>query len=148
MRVQFIKAADTYPLRLRVLRPGGIEEDVHFANDRLEGAFHLGVRIGQHTIAVGSFYPEAHPTLKAWRPFRLRGMASHPDFQNQGAGSRLLRFALEHLQGQRADLLWCNARIRAVPFYEREGLVTDGPPFEIPGIGTHYLMYRSIGAVG
>ena len=52
MRVRFIKAAETFPLRLKVLRPGGIEEDVHFANDRLEGAFHLGVGIGTHTISV------------------------------------------------------------------------------------------------
>lgn len=145
MRVQFIKAVDTYPLRLKVLRPGGIEDDVHFANDRLEGAFHLGVQIGGHRIAVGSFYPEPHPTLNGWKQYRLRGMATHPDFQGQGSGGRLLRFAFEHLKAQHADVLWCNARIKAVPFYEREGLVIHGDAFEIPGIGTHYVMYRRFG---
>lgn len=144
MRVQFIKAADTYPLRLKVLRPGGIEEDVHFANDRLEGAFHLGVSIGGHRICVGSFYPEAHPELSGWKQFRLRGMATHPDFQGQGAGGRSLRFAAEHLKAQHADLLWCNARIKAVPFYQRAGLVIHGEAFEIAGIGTHYVMYRRL----
>ena len=148
MRVRFIKAAETYPLRLKVLRPGGIEEDVHFANDRLEGAFHLGVGIGTHTISVGSFYPEAHPTLKGWKQYRLRGMASHPDFQGQGAGGRLLRFAFEHLRSQHADLLWCNARVKAVGFYEREGLVKEGPEFDIPGIGGHFVMYKRFTAGG
>jgi hypothetical protein len=144
MRVQFIKAADTYPLRLKVLRPGGIEDDVHFANDRLEGAFHLGIQLGGHRVCVGSFYPEGHPTLTGWKQYRLRGMATHPDFQGQGTGGRLLRFALEHLKAQHADLLWCNARIKAVPFYEREGLRISGDAFEIPGIGTHYVMFRRL----
>lgn len=144
MRVLFLKAADTYPLRLMVLRPGGVEEDVHFANDRSDRAFHLGLQIGEHRIAVGSFYPEAHPTLTGWKQYRLRGMATHPEFQNQGAGGRLMTFALDHLKAQHADRLWCNARIKAVPFYERAGLSIEGPPFEIPGIGTHYLMHRRI----
>ncbi len=144
MRVQFIKVADTYPLRLKVLRPGGIEDDVHFANDRLEGAFHLGVYIGAHLIGVGSFYPEAHPALTGWKQYRLRGMASHPDFQGQGAGGRLLRFAMDHLLAQHADVLWCNAREKAVAFYEREGFLREGLLFDIPGIGGHYVMYRRL----
>lgn len=144
MRIQFIKAPDTYVLRLKVLRPGGVEEDVHFANDRLPGAFHLGIHIGEHRIAVGSFYPEAHPSLTGWKQYRLRGMATNPDFQGQGNGGRLLRFALEHLKAQHADLLWCNARIKAIPFYEREGLKTQSEVFEIPGIGAHYVMAKPI----
>jgi GNAT superfamily N-acetyltransferase len=144
MRIRFIKAEETYPLRLKVLRPGGVIEDTHFANDRLEGAFHLGVHIGEHRISVGSFYPEKHSGLKGWKQWRLRGMATHPDFAGQGAGGKLLDFALDHLKAQSADLLWCNARLKAVPFYERHGLVTEGTEFEIPGIGPHYLMYRRV----
>lgn len=144
MRILFIKAADTYPLRLQVLRPGGLEEDVHFANDRLVGAFHLGVHIGEHRICVGSFYPEAHPELTGWKQYRLRGMATHPDFQGQGAGAKLMAFAADQLKARHADLVWCNARIKAVSFYERAGLVITGPAFEIPGIGTHYVMSRKL----
>lgn len=144
MRIHFIKAQDTYPLRLKVLRPGGSEEDVHFANDRLPTAFHLGVQIGDHRIAVGSFYPEAHPQLTGWKQFRLRGMATHPDFQGQGAGGKLLRFALEHMKAQHADVLWCNARVKAMTFYERAGLVLHGELFDIPGIGGHYVMYKRL----
>lgn len=148
MRVQFIRATDTYPLRLKVLRHGGTEEDVHFANDRLVGAFHLGVHIGAHLIGVGSFYPEAHPALTGWKQYRLRGMASHPDFQGQGAGGRLLRFAMEHLSAQHADVLWCNARVKAVAFYEREGFMREGPLFDISGIGGHYLMHLKLRGSG
>lgn len=144
MRVRFIRTEDTYPLRLLVLRPGGVIEDTHFANDRLEGCFHLGVLVNEEIISVGSFYPEKHKDLKGWKQLRLRGMATHPDHQSKGAGEKLMHFALEHLKGQNADLLWCNARIKAVPFYERLGLQVQGDAFEIPGIGTHYLMWRKI----
>ena len=144
MRVRFINASDTYPLRLLVLRTGGTVEDVHFANDRLDGAFHLGVHIGEHRIAVGSFYPEKHDDLKGWKQYRLRGMATHPDFQGQGAGARLIQFALTHLKAQHADLVWCNARVNAVAFYERAGFTTVGERFEIPGIGGHFVMFRRL----
>ena len=144
MRVRFIRTEDTYPLRLLVLRPGGVIEDTHFANDRLEGSFHLGGVLDNSIVCVGSFYPEKHASLKGWKQFRLRGMATHPDHQNQGAGEKLLRFALEHLRAKKVDLLWCNARIKAVPFYKRLGLQVEGAAFDIEGIGTHFLMWRKI----
>ncbi len=145
MRIRFIRTEDTYPLRLLVLRPGGTEEDVQWANDRLEAGFHLAAQIGEHRIAIASFYPEKHPDLLGWKQYRLRGMATHPEFQGQGAGSRLMRFAVEHLIALNADRLWCNARIAAVPFYERLGFVREGPEFDIPGIGAHFMMHRAIG---
>lgn len=144
MRIRFIRTEDTYPLRLLVLRPGGVVEDCHWANDRLEGSFHLAAQIGEHRISIGSFYPERHPQLLGWKQYRLRGMATHPDFQGQGAGKRMLEFAVEHLKAQNADRLWCNARIKAVPFYEKLGFLREGPEFDIPGIGGHYLMHRPI----
>jgi GNAT superfamily N-acetyltransferase len=144
MRVRFIKASDTHALRLLVLRPGGTLDDVDFANDRLAGGFHLGVHIGEHRIAVASFYPEAHKELMGWKQYRLRGMATHPDLMGQGAGTRLMRFAMEHLKAQHADLLWCNAREKAEGFYEGVGLVVHGERFDIPGIGGHYVMYRRL----
>jgi GNAT superfamily N-acetyltransferase len=144
MRVRFIKAVDTHPLRLLVLRPGGHPDDVDFANDRLPGAFHLGVGIGAHLITVGSFYPEKKAELTGWKQYRLRGMATHPDFRGQGAGRKLVLFALEHLRAQQADLLWCNARLVAVPFYQHLGMRTVGDEFDIPGIGPHYLMVRPL----
>ena len=71
-------------------------------------------------------------------------MAIHPDFRAQGAGAKLIRFAIEHLHAQRADLLWCNARENAKGFYEKLGFVIHGEPFQIAGIGEHFVMYRRI----
>ena len=144
MRIQFIKTAETYPLRLQVLRPGGEPEDAHFATDRTDGAFHLGARSGNSVIAIASFHPEKHAGLKGWKQFRLRGMATHPDHVGKGIGKAMLTFAMDHLKAQHADLLWCNARVLAVPFYEKLGFIREGPEFDIPGIGGHFLMHRKV----
>ena len=36
--------------------------------------------------------------------------------------------------------LWCNARIRAVPFYTRHRFNEIGEPFDFPGVGEHLKM--------
>jgi ribosomal protein S18 acetylase RimI-like enzyme len=144
MRIKFIKAPDTWALRHRVLRPHQTLEDCDYPNDRNPDSFHLGVFIGEHLVCIGSFYAEKNMDLKGWKQYRLRGMATHPDFQNQGAGTKLLTFALDHLKAQRADLLWCNARSNAKAFYERANFTVVGVPFTIEGVGEHYVMQRRI----
>lgn len=144
MRIKFIKAQDTWPLRHRVLRPHQAIEDCDYPNDRNPESFHLGVFIGEHLIGIGSFYAEKHEALKGWKQYRLRGMATHPEFQGQGAGGKLLRFAFEHLHAQKADLLWCNARENALRFYQDLGFTVLGEPFTIAGIGEHYVMQRRV----
>ncbi len=67
-------------------------------------------------------------------------MATDPEFQGIGAGKRLMTFAIEHIKAQRADMIWCNARVIAIPFYEKMGFEIKGDQFEIPGIGPHFLM--------
>ncbi|HMC96685.1 MAG TPA: GNAT family N-acetyltransferase [Flavobacteriales bacterium] len=144
MHVRTIQAADTYALRLLVLRPGGTLKDADYANDSASATFHLGAESDGRIISVGSFYAEERAELPGSKQYRLRGMATHPDFRGQGFGAALMRSAFDHLRSLQADRLWCNARLRAVPFYERLGLITEGPEFDIPGIGGHFLMHRAI----
>jgi hypothetical protein len=51
-----------------------------------------------------------------------------------------------HARDRRATRLWCNAGVDARAFYERGGLIIEGVAFEIPTIGTHYLMSKSLHA--
>lgn len=148
MTVSLIPVEATHPLRLLVLRPGGTLDDTKFAGDTAPLVFHMGTYRDGACISVGSFLPEAHPDLHALRPYRLRGMATHPDHQGTGAGSQLINAAVEYLKEQGCDLLWCNARLKAVPFYERQGFVVHGDLFDIGGIGPHYLMHRAVPAEG
>lgn len=74
-------------------------------------------------------------------PARLRGMATAPAHRGQGFGSALLRFGTGHARRQGHDLVWCNARELAVPFYARQGFLPQGPLFPLAGIGIHQMMY-------
>lgn len=112
-------------------------------DDHPEG-FHIGAFIGDECIGIASFRPEECPMLQGPEPYRLRGMATHPDHQGQGVGTELLRSAMDMLRERHTGLLWCNAREVALSFYARSGFRTEGEPFVIPGIGVHYLMYRTL----
>lgn len=144
MQVHAIAAEETHPLRLLVLRPGGRLEDCRWPIDATPEAFHLAVDDGNDRICVASFQPAAHGALPALRPWQLRGMATHPGHRGQGAGTLLMAAALERLERAGADVLWCNARLAAVPFYQRLGFRIEGALFDIPGIGPHHVMWRSI----
>ena len=144
MRIQFIKAKDTWPIRHLVLRPHQALEDCDYPNDRNPDSFHLGAYEGDQLIGIGSFYKEKHEALNGWIQWRLRGMATHPDFRDRHIGSKLLEFAMDQLKAKRSDLLWCNARESAGGFYMKQGFVTKGEPFSIEGIGQHYVMYRML----
>ena len=148
MHASLVPLEATIPLRLRVLRPGGTEADCHFPSDQVPGGFHVGTFLNAACVAVGSFSPEGHEQFKAHHPYRLRGMASAPEVRGLGAGRILLEHAVDVLAHRGCDLLWCNAREVAIPFYERMGLSGVGPLFDIPGIGPHQVMYRTIARVG
>jgi GNAT superfamily N-acetyltransferase len=71
-------------------------------------------------------------------------MATRHDVQGQGIGSMVLNAALDHVAAGGGDLLWCNARVGAIGFYERAGFRTWGDVWVIPDIGPHVVMWRRI----
>ena len=144
MQVVRIPAEETHPLRLLVLRPGGTVDDCRWPIDTVPDAFHLAVEKDGQRVCIASFQPSSHPALTATQAWQLRGMATHPDHRGIGAGRLLVEHAIEQVRELGADLLWCNARLVALPFYERLGFRTEGPEFDIAGIGPHYLMWRPV----
>jgi GNAT superfamily N-acetyltransferase len=74
---------------------------------------------------------------------QLRGMAVDATAQRSGIGSALLEFAEAHLRAVGGtDYRWCNARVRAIPFYERHGWRVVSEEFEIPEVGPHQRMVK------
>ncbi len=76
--------------------------------------------------------------------WRLRAMATREDLQGQGIGSLVLNTALDHVAAEGGDLVWCNARVHAIGFYERAGFVTWGDEWVVPIHGPHVVMWRRI----
>ncbi len=144
MPIRPIEAAQTYPLRIAVLRPGRPLEAAVFPSDDVPGAWHLGAFVGAEVVGIASIFPEAWPLetdldagSKQWR---LRGMAVDAGFQRRGLGAELVRGCLAHVAAQGGTMLWCNARLVALEFYLSLGFESVGEEFDIPGVGPHFLM--------
>ncbi|RQP14290.1 MAG: N-acetyltransferase [Parapedobacter sp.] len=143
--VRFITAEETLPLRSCVLRDGAPLSACHFQGDEDESTFHLGYTAGENTIVcILSCQRESLEDYEGVG-YRLRGMATHPDWRGKGLGSNLLIVAIEHLtHALNADYLWCNARRVAYGFYLHLGFDFISEEFEIPLIGPHRVMYLGL----
>lgn len=150
---QIIKPEQTWKLRQKVLRPNYTIEQVQFADDIAPGAFHVGVFLTdeenkittQEPICIATFHSVAHPELAAKQSYRLRGMATNPDFRSYGAGKNAVNYAFDYLKKEKnCDLLWCNAREIAYGFYSKLGFDFFGETFEIDDIGPHKVMYKRL----
>ena len=149
MQVRPITAAETRPLRSAILRPGQPPDALVYDGDDAPGSFHAGAFLGRELVGVASVYPEPMPAapdadLDSFNAFRLRGMATRADVQGRGLGRAVLRRCIEHVRERGAEVLWCNARVGALGFYQRLGFATLGDEFEIEGIGPHYVMWKAV----
>ena len=144
MKVLRINAADTFQIRQQMLRSGQSIDKCTFTGDEEDQTFHLGAFKEGKLISVASFYFEKHPDLEEQYQFRLRGMATLPEHQHQGLSSELLKTAFPIIKQNFCPLVWCNARKGAVGFYQKVGFEKVGEEFDIPGIGPHALMFKSI----
>lgn len=125
--------AEVVPLRRLVLRPG---QEVRPSDyDRSPGIRHVVAVDGRTVVGCASVYPspyEGEPA--AWQ---LRGMAVAPELQSSGIGARVLLGAIDIVRAAGAPLLWANARVTALGFYERLGFEVVGEeylygPLELP----------------
>ena len=129
-------ADEVVPLRGEILRPGLPIHTARFDGDLDPGARHWRVDdpdAPELALAVVSVLVATPPGADA-PPLQLRGMAaSRP---GGGVGAVLLRA----VHAEVAAPMWCNARLRAVPFYARLGWTITSDEFDIPGVGPHHRM--------
>ena len=123
----------TRALRQAVLRPYLTVDDL--AEHEPPDSVAFGAFDGDDLVAVGLVGPEGEPG--AWR---IRGMATAPQARGRGAGTAVLGALLRHASAHGATSVWCNARVRAIPLYERAGLRVVSDVFEPPDIGPHVRM--------
>lgn len=145
--VKLISAEEAYPLRSLVLRNGASFEHCRFEGDHLDSTFHMGYLDSNGvTISILTCLLDAMDG-QTGVGYRLRGMATHPDWQGKGVGAMLVRAAIARLTDELgADYLWCHARKVAYGFYASLGFDFRSPEFEVPGIGPHRVMYLNLWA--
>jgi GNAT superfamily N-acetyltransferase len=140
VQVQRVEAAVTRPLRRRVLRPHETLDQLVLQGDDDPDAGHFAVIEGDEVVATGSVRRERPPWPAEGPAWRLRGMATTEDRRRRGLGGAVLAAAIAHVGDHGGGLVWCNARLPAVPFYQRAGFVTRGDRWEDPLIGPHIAM--------
>ncbi len=144
IEIRELSAAQTRPVRQRVLRPHQQPEELVYPGDDDADTFHLGAVNAQgDVLAILSMYRHAQPPTdpggepKAWR---IRGMASIPEARGTGLGRVLVEHARDRVWAIDRDPIWCNARENAFGFYQKLGFEIVGGIFEIDGIGPHAVM--------
>jgi len=142
--IKSISVEQTYPLRNLVLRPGLPVESCHLDRDKDPQSFHLGFFKDNEIVGIISFMKESFPDFDSKQQYRLRAMATHPDFRNQGIGSQLNQAGETLLIEKKCTLVWCHAREAAYDFYGKCGYQAHGEVFHIPNIGPHLIYFKPL----
>ena len=145
--MDIVEADRARALRRAVLRPAAGPDDA-LPGDGVDGAVHFAALDGDGAVLSTCFvYPDPWPfpefqaaTGTGWH---LRQMATDPDRRGLGAGSAVVERVIIYVQEQGGGTLWCHARVPAIRFYERHGLIPVGEvhPAGDPPI-PHRHMYR------
>ncbi len=137
-----------WELRTRVLRPAWEPGRLCvYPEDGLEGTAHWVATRGDRVVGcVTLMRGRPSPHAPAEEAIQLRGMAVSPELQGQGVGARLLEAALSQIavEWSPLEVIWCNARVKALSFYARAGFTQWGEEFFIPEAGDHYVMWRAL----
>ncbi len=147
LEIKEIDVSKTYPIRHKVLRTNMKFETCKFITDDYEGTFHLGVYYNSKLVSIVSFSPEVNENFNLERQYRLRGMATLEEYRGLGFAKKLVEYSEQILINKNVHIIWCNARIKSVGFYEKLGFKTCGKVFEHGNIGKHILMFKEISLV-
>lgn len=142
-QIKFITAEQTLPIRQSVLRPGRPEKECNLDGDDAPQTFHLGIFTEEKLVGIASYVVDKH-TYFSGKQYRLRGMAVLPQCHGKGYGKQLVDHGEKCIQQEKFDILWFNAREVAFNFYKGLGFIAKGDPFEIPNVGTHYVMFKEL----
>ncbi len=142
--IKFIFPEDCYPVRLEVLRKGFSIETTKFPSDYSPGSFHLGYFIDDKLVGIVSCGENNFEYQEEKEAYQLRGMAILGEYQGKSIGMKLCERVEEIAKVFQKEILWCNARVSAVGFYEKLGYQKKGEEFSLPYAGSHYVMYKEL----
>lgn len=142
--LKYLKAVDTHQLRLKVLKVPNEEYAYDYQGDNLESTFHLGLEKDNQLVCIASFFENPCAQDPDLRGVQLRGMATDSAVQGMGFGKHIMELAMEQSRNKGFELMWCNARIHAIPFYEKLGFRCVSDPFMVPRVGMHRVMKREL----
>lgn len=142
LQVKKIPFNKTFAVRHPVLRAGKPVETCYFEGDELPTTTHFGLFLEEKLLGVLSVFKNECPIIESKKAYQYRGMAILAPYQNKKYGVLLLDAANTWVAEEQGDLIWFNAREKAIGFYERNGFTIFGTVFDIANIGPHVLMFK------
>lgn len=142
LQVKKIPFNKTFDVRHPVLRAGKPVETCYFEGDELPTTTHFGLFLEEKLLGVLSVFKNECPIIESKKAYQYRGMAILAPYQNKKYGVLLLDAANTWVAEEQGDLIWFNAREKAIGFYERNGFTIFGTVFDIANIGPHVLMFK------
>lgn len=143
-----IKKVDTSQirdLRYKVLWPHLKGPDAcQIPPDTADSTFHMGAFVNGKVVGAATFIQDINPRFEEKNQYRLRAMATDPEMRGYGVGADLVTKAIEELKRMNVKLLWCDARLIATGFYEKQDFKIKGQVYQVPKIGPHKLMYKAL----
>lgn len=151
MTIQHIASDFTRAVRYSVLWPHrSSEADCTIDLDDRPDAIHLGaIAPAGEVVGVLSLFdqrPDRFPQAIHVNTavYRLRAMGVLPEWRRQGVGEALIEAACLAVKERGAQVVWCDARQVAFPFYESCGFHYLSELYDIPVIGPHRMMARAL----
>jgi predicted GNAT family N-acyltransferase len=140
-KIQKVDAEVVIPLRHEILRKGLPRQTAIFPGDELPTSIHFAAYVDQTVVGCVTLH------LSAWEgqpAYQLRGMATVESVRGSGVGKCLLNACKSAAQKAAIQLIWCNARLPAVGFYNKHGWQVVSQEFHIPTAGPHVRMIWAI----
>ncbi len=144
IEIKTIPYQETYSVRQIVLRPNRAIETCFFDGDALDSTVHFGLYADGVQAGILSLFKNNNAVFEDKNQYQIRGMAVLDKFQKKNFGRMLVEYSEEFLKSKDTQLIWFNARASAVGFYKRLGYQSIGEAFDIPDVGTHYVMWIRI----
>lgn len=144
VKIKQLSFEETYPIRQIVLRPNRPLETCFFEGDELETTLHFGGFVNQELVGIISLFKNNHSSFQQENQYQIRGMAVLENFRKYGLGKKIVEYSEDYLKQKNISLIWFNARESAVGFYQKSGYEIIGDSFNIPDVGIHYVMYKTL----
>ena len=144
IHIKSISALETHTVRHPVLRPGLPRKTCEFDGDESESTLHLGAFYDEKMVGVLTLMYNPDYATAQVPNVQLRGMGVLRAQRGQGIGAALVQAAEKQVQEKKIGLIWMNARLIAVPFYQKMGYSVNGAEFDIPVAGPHHYMTKYI----
>lgn len=145
VKIKKVKVDLIKPLRYQVLWPHLENEAAcQIEPDNENSTFHIAALLEDKIVGTATLIVDVNKKFSEPNQYRLRAMATAPEVRGYGVGAKIIQNVIAELKKREVKLVWCDARLIATGFYEKQDFRVKGKAYQVPDIGPHKLMYKEL----